>query len=653
MRCIKLPIRLVLLVALTAQLIHGLVLDSSPPHTDENSQLQQQLHEPHDQQQTSLSNPPSSSSRKDVVLAAATVEDEAPMSVTSEAEMMHLDVPPLPGRIQDIVSLRDGELQQQQTPQVQQGQEQLARTMEEEEEEEEDNDEGYFCGTQTWDEQEQERRRERGLPDLNDEVEDYGDEDGWFPMIDSQDLDDDNEDADAMTATRGSPDYFYHYVNDNYPGLKPPPPKDGRTAATTGPVQDQESIYNKGQQHQGQPSNGDSQKELDQIHFSTRIHGQGRQVNIEDKTLVRFQILDHRLVLPEDSRSRDFYKTLFQGFEDEDGYQKDHREAEQSVGTKSFKPQLRPQPMKVSSWYPASRTVKHKLWPSMDYLKEGGENPEVLSTVWKRLRWSRRLNRLEVLIEDDGSSGTVVYIKPKDGTRARLENIKTGPPAPVPELWQKVIRDTVRSSCNASKADNWERRTYSALYDDWWDPQEYEHERLSLFPRAGGDPSNDADGSFKEFSSPRCPMILSHYRFQDYAFVKDEFWMSSEDREAEPWKLELNETASVHPTVSEMSRKGTKKDPQVKRCKFWPDDFPYAHVCENFKMDLWRARCKGQKPSGGYLSLLPEWRVVTGWIVITDLETNELKEQHLVQVEVPEIQNDGSLLGETVCHLTW
>ncbi|KAG0197684.1 hypothetical protein BGX33_000402 [Mortierella sp. NVP41] len=148
-------------------------------------------------------------------------------------------------------------------------------------------------------------------------------------------------------------------------------------------------------------------------------------------------------------------------------------------------------------------------------------------------------------------------------------------------------------------------------------------------------------------------MILSYDRFPDYAFVKDEFWMSSEDREAEPWKLELNETASVHSTVSEKSRKGTKKDPQVKRCKFWLDDFPYLHVCENFKMDLWRARYKGQKPSRGYLSLLPERRVVTGWIVIMDLKTNELKEQHLVQDEVPEILNDWSVLGETVCHFTW
>jgi hypothetical protein len=310
--------------------------------------------------------------------------------------------------------------------------------------------------------------------------------------------------------------------------------------------------------------------------------------------------------------------------------------------------------MKVSSWYPASKTVKHKLWPLKDYLKEGGGDPEVLSTVWKRLSWSRLRNRLEVMIEDDGSGGTLVMIKTKDGTGTSLEGIKTGPPVPVPELWQKVIRDTVRSSCDTSKTGGWERQTHWDLYDKEWDPQEYEHERLSLFPRAGEDPSNDADGSFKEFSSPRCPMRLTYSRFRHYTTPRDDHWMSSEDREAEPWKIELNETASILPKDSEKkSRKGTKRDPQMKRCTFWPDDFPYLHNCPNFKMDLWRARCKGQKPSGGYLSLLPEWRVVTGWIVITDLETNELKEQHLVQVEVPEILKDGSLQGETFCHFTW
>ncbi|OAQ24616.1 hypothetical protein K457DRAFT_23957 [Linnemannia elongata AG-77] len=250
MLCITLLIRLVLLVTLTAQLIHGLVLDSFHTHIDENSKLQQQLHEPHHhQQQTSLTNPPSSASRKDVVLAPAVVEDESPMSVTSEAGVMHLATsPPLrshrppislqpkpqfsylkdafpfhklsvqghemersrdslndydldkkamelqehvwaqnrgKGRIQDVITLNDGEQQQQQSPQVQQGQEQLKRTTEDEEEddEEENNDGEYFCATEIWDNKEEERRRrEQGLPDLNDEVEDYNDEDGWFLM---------------------------------------------------------------------------------------------------------------------------------------------------------------------------------------------------------------------------------------------------------------------------------------------------------------------------------------------------------------------------------------------------------------------------------------------------------------------------------------
>ncbi|KAF9080600.1 hypothetical protein BGX29_005175, partial [Mortierella sp. GBA35] len=131
---------------------------------------------------------------------------------------------------------------------------------------------------------------------------------------------------------------------------------------------------------------------------------------------------------------------------------------------------------------------------------EGGENPEVLSTVWKRLRWSRRRDRLEVLIEDEGPSGTVVNVKTKDGTGTRLENIKTGPPVPISELWQKVIRDTVRSSCNASKTDSWERQMYRTLYNDWWDPQEYEHKRLSLFPRAGrGIPQTTPMGLSRNF----------------------------------------------------------------------------------------------------------------------------------------------------------
>ncbi|KAG0064397.1 hypothetical protein BGZ89_009124 [Linnemannia elongata] len=260
MRCITLLIRLVLLVTLTAQLIHGLVLDSFHTHIDENSNLQQKLHEPHHhQQQTSLTNPPSSASRKDVVLAPAVVEDESPMSVTSEAGVMHLATSPplrshrppislqpkpqfsylkdafpfhkLPvqgheversrdllndydldkkamelqehvwaqnrgkGRIQDVITLNDGEQQQQQSPQVQQGQEQLERTTEDEEDEEEDEEEDdeeennhreYFCATEIWANKEEERRRlEQGLPDLNDEVEDYNDEDGWFLMPDS------------------------------------------------------------------------------------------------------------------------------------------------------------------------------------------------------------------------------------------------------------------------------------------------------------------------------------------------------------------------------------------------------------------------------------------------------------------------------------
>ncbi|KAH7056095.1 hypothetical protein BKA57DRAFT_522193 [Linnemannia elongata] len=124
MRCITLLIRLVLLVTLTAQLIHGLVPDSFHTHTDENTRER-----------------------------------------TARA--------------------KDGEQQQQLSPQVQQGKEQLERTTEEDEEEE-NNDREYFCATQIWANKEEERRRlEQGLPDLNDEVEDYNDEDGWFLMPDS------------------------------------------------------------------------------------------------------------------------------------------------------------------------------------------------------------------------------------------------------------------------------------------------------------------------------------------------------------------------------------------------------------------------------------------------------------------------------------
>lgn len=419
-------------------------------------------------------------------------------------------------------------------------------------------------------------------------------------------------------------DKFYHFVNDNYPGLNQPP--------NSGIRQQYRFPHYQGTQ-QGRPFNSSSSSSWDSFYFYSRVHGQGRQINPKDSTLVRFQILDHRLVMPKTS-------SVYRVATNE--YERDRlHKADQRIGTKYFKPQVQSQHIRVSDWYPASRTPR-SLTPATDYVRKGDDEPQVLTTNWKRLYWDRRSDSLKVRYDGfDSFCATTT-----DDEKAS----KPPAPIPVPDLWKRVIRNTVISSCKASRVTPLTRVLSKQLFDVEWDPQLFEHERLGLYPGAGGDPSNQ-DGYFIEFSSPLCPTVSWSMRapHKNWRYFSD--WES-----AEPWTLlDLNNSsASVIPKrpIQESSsfRKGKQqRGPYAKTCKFWAltDD------CLRSNEDLLRIPEHRQKPSGGYLSLLPEWRVVTGWIVITNQKTNELIEQHLVQVEVPEVQIDGSLQGETVCHCTW
>ncbi|KAG0044702.1 hypothetical protein BGZ83_010079 [Gryganskiella cystojenkinii] len=413
-------------------------------------------------------------------------------------------------------------------------------------------------------------------------------------------------------AIQYTPESYYHYANNYYPGHKPTRPWDGN--------QDPIFPYYAGQ-HLGRPAVPDPG--IDGTYFFGRFHANGGQVNPEDDTLVRFQILDHRLMFPEGSDSLSQFKARY--YSSEAPYQTDQR-----IGTKYYRPRVFLNRIQVSDFFRASRTKRHRLSPSIDYLEED-EEPNTLSAKWYRLFWNRSADRLDV--------------RPEEPLGLSL----MGPYMSVSDLWKRVIRDTVRSSCDTKNGHDRFRRTNGFVFDEGWDPQAYEHERMGLFAETGGDPSN-LDGYFKEFTSPRCPIHLVKDR---WPFLENEFPdVQIKSLESEPWSLELNETASVVPKWPLKSPK--PEGPQTRTCKFSPSSMTdFEPGCDRFSEAESKLLRNGQEPSGGYLSLVTEWRVVTGWIVITDVKTNTLKEQHLVQVEVPELLPDGSLQGETLCHCTF
>ncbi|KAF9999694.1 hypothetical protein BGZ79_006713 [Entomortierella chlamydospora] len=379
----------------------------------------------------------------------------------------------------------------------------------------------------------------------------------------------------------------------------------------------------------------------DGSYFYARFHGQGRQVNPEDNTLVRFQIVDHRLLYPDSSIAPSLDEILNNDEEETENFW-----GYPDIVTKYLKPRFRPQPIQVSDWYPASKT-EHWLSPTVDYLREG-EEPEVLKTIWSRLYWDRHSDSVKVIFEKE-SFNTEEPIKTGSTNQPRKR-------VPIPDLWKKVIRDTVRSSCDTANGVSRLRRTTDP-YDQNWYPNAQEEQRVGIFPGATGDPSN-MDGYFKEFTSPRCPNRLPSDRWPDYTFEESENpGLDKELDGPDPWSLGLEESASVVPKRTSLLRskdwKGEKKEgPQTKVCKFWRGEGPSIDSRSQPKEGQSSIREEWQRPPGGYLMLLPEWRVVTGWIVITNRETGKVIEQHLVRVEVPEIQNDGSLQGETVCHYT-
>ncbi|KAF9174958.1 hypothetical protein BGX20_008978 [Mortierella sp. AD010] len=369
-------------------------------------------------------------------------------------------------------------------------------------------------------------------------------------------------------------------------------------------------------------------------YFYARLRGQGRQVNPVDDTLVRFQIVDHRLLYPDSSTD----PSLEEETEGPWGYP--------DIVAKYLKPRFQPQPIQVSDWYPASET-EHRLSPTVDYLREG-EEPEVLKTIWSRLHWDRYSDSVKVLFERES-------FNPEEPIKAGSTN-QPRKRVPIPSLWKKVIRDTVRSSCDTEEGVNPLIRTTDPYDQDWY-PNAHEEERVGIFPGATGDPSN-MDGYFKEFTSPRCTNRLPSERWPDYTF--EESKNPGLDKELDgpgPWSLGLEESASVVSKGTSLLKsedwKGEKKEgPQTKVCKFWRGEGSSIDSPSQPKEGQSGIQEEWQKPPGEYLMLLPEWRVVTGWIVITDRETGKLIEQHLVRVEVPEIQNDGSLQGETICHYT-
>ncbi|KAG0041492.1 hypothetical protein BGZ83_001729 [Gryganskiella cystojenkinii] len=334
---------------------------------------------------------------------------------------------------------------------------------------------------------------------------------------------------DTTTIDREVPKEYHHYANENYPGRHPRRPT--RHSSTS---KDPKFPHYGGQQ-QGRPWNPDPQE--DSVYFYGRVNAQGRQVNLEDNTLVRFQILDHRIVFPEEAYIPGVEQMLSRLEEMADFLKgpgglgwKRKAMVDQRIGTKFYKPQVTPQQIRVSDWYPAS-TTRHRLAPSTKHLKEA-EEPEVLSTVWKRLYWHRASDRLKVLevkdVDEDGSLKPESVANPDrrmDPWLISPSIIKQSPNlVPVPDLWKRVIRDTVRSSCDTANGFS---------YDEHWDPQAYEHERVGLYPGMGGDPSN-LDGYFKEFSSPRCPGVWWFDRWPDYAPAHTGGLVTGPDDDLEP-----------------------------------------------------------------------------------------------------------------------